>query len=1760
MKKVPEKKILSILDTYWEGWLNGAWENPVSFLDEDVRIIGSTKEEIYHNKAEATKYFQESVSEIAGKLQFRNRQVELIPVGDLVMTEEHLDLFIDTGETWDFYSSIRVSSLFRQNGEEWKIIQQHGSVPDTKVGEGETVGFEQVSKENRELRDAIKRRTAELENKNRELETEAALERVRAQVTGMQESSDLLDIVVTMRSEFVKLGHQAHYFWHMRWLPESYQKAMTSGDGSRIGMVMELPRHIHGDIPLLAKWEKGKESTVVYTMDTEAALDYVHKMVALGDFEQIDPQAPGDDDIRHIGGLTFVMARTTHGEIGFSLPGEIPKPPADALDTLVRFARVFDLAYRRFEDLKESERQKREAEIELALERVRARTMAMQNSKELADAAFLLFEQLRGLGGNLWGTGFGLCKEDSDADQFWFAYEKGVLPPASVPNTTDPAHKKMHQGWQSEKDFLAIEASGADLKKHYDYMMSLPEVRPFFQEILDKGLTFPEWQQWNAAYFRHGYLLVITLEPYPEPDILKRFAAVFDQTYTRFLDLKKAEAQAREAEIQLALERVRAATMAMHHSGELSDVLSTLFEQYDLLGIHPSHAVLTLIDKKKNTLNFRTTGRHGHRVVGEQEVDLKVADAWVDTTEKWKKSTPNAVNVNEYPPEILPEVWEVYGEILGAIPEEARPKIEHFPNGLFITEGYCRFGYIGFAHDRRPTEEEKEIVRRLAAEFGTLYQRFLDLKKAEAQAREAQIEAALEKVRSRTMAMQKGEELKEVAVLLYKELIALGVTNFVTCGYVEINEEIGRQFTWVTSPGGDTLGLFYLPLTGDATFDERYAAWKRQQTIFHQTVAGETRTSHLEYAITTFNSKEAEEMVRSQFPDPTVFYCFNFSHGYLHLVTGSLLKEEEEILLARFTRVFEQTYARFLDLKNAEAQAREAQIEASLERVRSQTMAMHQSDDLEKSAEIVFEELEKLNLSIERSGIGIFDRDTRSCQLWTTGLSGEGKKELMTGTTSLTIHPMLTATFNAWEVQKPFSYVLEGKELKAYYDIVSKSEFILSDELLDKSASLPKEYYHYTPFGAGGLYFFSEVEPPAADIQIMRRFAEVFDMTYTRYEDLKRAEQQAREAQIEAALEKVRSRTMAMQHSDELPEAANVLFLEVQALGIPAWSCGYNILAKDKKSATCIMSSEGTLQSPFKLRLKGERSFDQFGEFVNSDEHFMIQELGGKALVAHYDFMKSFPDLQPTFQEIEKLGLELPTYQINHLCKFNHGFLLFITYEQVPGAHEIFKRFTAVFDQTYTRFLDLKNMEAQARESKIETALERVRARALAMQEPEELKEVAQVLRLEMGLLGVEELETSSIYINDAEVQKAECWFAIKDLREEKKGLVTDHFSLDLNDTWVGREMLKFYESADDRVSILMKGDARKEWISYCETHSEAFQGYYGEVIPERTYHLYKFSHGAIGAATPGALSEESWNLLRRAASVFSLAYSRFKDLTQARLDLQRLKEEKKRAEDALMELQLTQQQLVHAEKMASLGELTAGIAHEIQNPLNFVNNFSDVSRELLEEMIDELKNGDVEEADAIARDVIQNLEKIVHHGQRADSIVKGMLQHSRSGDGKKEPTDLNALADEYFRLAYHGLRAKDKSFNAAMETDFDPDLPEISIIPQDIGRVLLNLITNAFHAVSERKLKEPEGYEPTVWVQTRKTEGGIALSVRDNGGGIPENIREKIFQPFFTTKPTGEGTGLGLSMSYDIITKGHGGKLKVHSETGKGSEFTIIL
>ena len=288
---------------------------------------------------------------------------------------------------------------------------------------------------------------------------------------------------------------------------------------------------------------------------------------------------------------------------------------------------------------------------------------------------------------------------------------------------------------------------------------------------------------------------------------------------------------------------------------------------------------------------------------------------------------------------------------------------------------------------------------------------------------------------------------------------------------------------------------------------------------------------------------------------------------------------------------------------------------------------------------------------------------------------------------------------------------------------------------------------------------------------------------------------------------------------------------------------------------------------------------------------------------------------------------------------------------------------------------------------------------------------------------------------------------------------------------------------------------------------------------------------------------------------------NRNKQIANKALEYQKreIDQQRTKTENTLLELRATQAQLIQSEKMASLGELTAGIAHEIQNPLNFINNFSEINKELLVEMNEEMDKGNIGLAGKMAGDVIKNEGKILFHGKRADAIVKGMLQHSRSIGSLKEPTDINALADEYLRLSYHGLRARDKSFNAEMKTNYDQTIGNMNIIPQEIGRVFLNLFNNAFYAVSEKKKLLSEGFAPTVSITTKKVFNKVEIRVMDNGNGIPQKILDKIFQPFFTTKPTGQGTGLGLSMSYDIV-KAHGGEIKVNTNEGEFTEFVVQI
>jgi signal transduction histidine kinase len=347
---------------------------------------------------------------------------------------------------------------------------------------------------------------------------------------------------------------------------------------------------------------------------------------------------------------------------------------------------------------------------------------------------------------------------------------------------------------------------------------------------------------------------------------------------------------------------------------------------------------------------------------------------------------------------------------------------------------------------------------------------------------------------------------------------------------------------------------------------------------------------------------------------------------------------------------------------------------------------------------------------------------------------------------------------------------------------------------------------------------------------------------------------------------------------------------------------------------------------------------------------------------------------------------------------------------------------------------------------------------------------------------------------------------------------------------------------------------AHKQLADYCKNTGD-FQNAYTHLV------AYQDADRALHSATLAQRiahmkMEHEVEQSRKASEILQVKNAELAQLVEE------TNNQKLRAESALEKLKATQAQLIQSEKMASLGELTAGIAHEIQNPLNFVNNFSEINAELSEEIMQAADKGDIEEVKALATDIKSNQEKIRDHGKRADSIVKGMLQHSRSSTGVKEPTDLAALADEYLRLAYHGMRAKDKDFNVSIKTELDPNLPKVSVAAQDIGRVLLNLFNNAFYAVNERKKIEGDGYEPEVVVHCGRADSTttIEISVQDNGPGIPESIKEKVFQPFFTTKPTGQGTGLGLSLAYDII-RAHHGEIQIESSLlNKSTRFLVTL
>ncbi|HET6767903.1 MAG TPA: hypothetical protein VFH08_10910, partial [Chitinophagaceae bacterium] len=830
-------------------------------------------------------------------------------------------------------------------------------------------------------------------------------------------------------------------------------------------------------------------------------------------------------------------------------------------------------------------------------------------------------------------------------------------------------------------------------------------------------------------------------------------AEVISERNRELIELnEKIETANAELRIEASLERVRAVAMGMKEPADMINVCRMISDQLQQLGFKEIRNVQTAIiyPQKHEYLNYQYFTPY-------DKESIETINYWLhpDVLEFTNQmlSSPDAYYHKTFQGEELSE-WREYRKKTNQLPD---PKLDKTNSShyYFYSIGSGALGVTTYA----PLNEGQiGLFKRFRNVFELAYRRFIDIEKALAQAREAQIEAALERVRAKSMAMHHSDDLITVINVVQEQLLGLGF-HFHGANFVTDYSEKGYTM-WLASPSESFPYKIYVPQIGQKYFEAVKEAIEKGSDFATYSLNFEEKNTYFknlfENSLAKNTSEQGKRMVyESKGMAASVVLLDKVRLNLMNLDMIPFTDEENNIL-RRFGWVFEQSYTRFLDLQKAEAQAREAQIETGLERVRSKTMAMHKSEEVTDVAVSLNEELLKLGFE-GGSTIIIMDKETGGTEQW-TGFSED--KSLKSCYVPYFKHPCHDAQLSAWKKGEEFLvYTVTGDEkrtLDEHYFTTGYKDFPESDKRWMRQMESVTFSHAFMKYGAihWGPGHLTEEQ-----LRILQRFSKVFEQSYTRFLDLQKAEAQARDAQIEAALERVRSRTMGMHKSDELPEAANLLFQQIQALDIPVFGTGYNIWEDDKKAVTSWMSSEGIIQPSFSLPLTEETSLIECYEAGQKGDQFFVQELSGAKLFSHLSYMQKLPVVGEVMKKMAEAGLPLPEYMINHHAFFSHGYLLFITYKPVPDAHDIFKRFAKVFDQTYTRFLDLQKAEAQAREAQIELALERVRARAMAMQNSEELKELIGTVFTELTKLDLV-LTRCVIMIYDAKDNSSRWWMA----------------------------------------------------------------------------------------------------------------------------------------------------------------------------------------------------------------------------------------------------------------------------------------------------------------------------------------------------------------------------------------------------------------
>jgi len=1408
------------------------------------------------------------------------------------------------------------------------------------------------------------------EEQAREAEIQLALERVRARTMAMHHSDELAETAVVLSDQLKGLhlmpDNSRVFFSLIDETRDSAQVWMTTPKGDFRNGSHEIPLTQEKELARLYRLWKAKEPLVIRDLKgkkLEAYYQFLRTLPHVANetgFQQLLDNPPE----------RFILTEATHqfGTIGitsFELLSE------EAQHILVRFSKVFEQTYTRFLDLQKAEAQAREAEIEAALERMRAQMLAMHSSSDMEKACFLMYEQLNALGvvPESAAVYIAIMDQKTDTAVQWLVSDKTLIQPFDEERTPLTEHELLietYKGWKQRDPVLIRDLSGKELEEFADYLQSLPWQR----ESKFESEKLPERMIWTEATFSHGTLGFIHQSPLPEADIniLIRFSRVFDLTYQRFLDLQKAEAQAREAEIEAALERVRARTMAMHKSSEMQAVINSVYDQIVNLGIKIDSVNFNIF--KADSKDLEVWAGVGCKIythpIHLPYIDFGASKEFMVAREKGMKILHKKYSFSE-----KNRWWQKAMEIsdLKHMPEERKKLILEAEGWvtLISIENNSSIQFHRYSNDIF-SEKELDIQRRFSKVFEQAYTRFLDLQKAEAQAREAQIEAALERIRASAMAMHSSDGLSEVAAVLREQMAMIGQKELESC-LVQLYNKGSKYYTAFYSfkMPNDPDDKMVLDVAKEVPWEK--TEWSKQvianynSGLDHYTIHADKKMLTEWYqmlAEVSPRTVDYDEKGVLIVPEELYYYFSCFSGGFLSVISYDAPSEETKELLNRAAKTFDMAFRRYLDLQKAEAQAREAKIEAALEKVRGRAMAIRKSEELQEVLSIILDELKKFDFDLYEFNIVIVNQLANELTLWSSGI-GEAKLP-----SSYKIkpwdHPFLTEFLKDYKKGIKYrTYKLSDQSLIDYLDVLfTETEFKKTpDEYKKATYNLDRVYISHAMMKHGALEAAGSEPLPDDKAEILQRFASVVDLTYTRFDDLVQAEAQAREAQIEAALERVRAKAMAMQHSDDLSKSVTTTLDELEKLELRIQRCGVGIFTKKKTAQLWTTTHIGERKQAIVL-----------GELPLTTHPMMKGSYNAWLSKCGYSFVLEGENLRSYYNMLRKEGFPLPEENIKkamsverqfyHYFTFPAGGLYVFSEEMLPEQESnIVQRFADVFHIAFTRYLDLQSAESRAKEAIKQASLDRVRGEIASMRTSEDLNRITPVIWNELKVLEVpffrcgvfivdDQAKKIDTYLSNPEGESLAAWRSDYEATPLFKASVNAWKKQQVYKTeWNRQQFIEFSRLLIDQglVSDVQRYQAGKDAPDYLAL----------QMIP--------FKQGMLYVGSAEKLNDEQIDLAHSLASAFSVAYSRYEDFRQ-------LEKAKAEVEHALIELQATQTQLIHSEKMASLGELTAGIAHEIQNPLNFVNNFSEVSTDLIDELLEEIEEGNLAEVKELTDDI----------------------------------------------------------------------------------------------------------------------------------------------------------------------------------------------